>query len=202
MDDKPQALSELDKFGRDPDSFYASRTKFNTALNFNLYQEPTPYLHRTAISKGTIAANLKGATGAGGRVDFKDVTGGTSIITYDPATGTVTINGGIVVNQTLVGTLNNGAVSGTTSISGTLTSTGMYTGGTLSSFTGSQGTFNNGIIGTPAITGGTTNAGTYQVGGTGGITGSIVYVKTVNFAGSSTTLGTVQFVSGLITVAN
>lgn len=39
----------------------------------------------------------------------------------------------------------------------------------------------------------------YQINGVDGITGSFTYVKTVNFAGSSVTTGTVTVVGGIVT---
>lgn len=65
-----------------------------SALKFAMTQEPTAYLHRTAISnrRGTIQTNF------GALVDFKDITGGTSIFTYDPITGAVIIRGNVGFN--------------------------------------------------------------------------------------------------------
>jgi hypothetical protein len=66
-------------------------------------------------------------------------------------------------------------------------------------FAGTLGTM---TIGTSLIQGGTSNAGTYQVGGTAGATGTAVYVKTVDFVGSTTTLGTIVVQKGIVTTIN
>ena len=194
--------------------------EYTTALDEDLAVEKTPYIN-TIISKGTMQ------TLAGGLPQFKSTSGtsgGTTIMDVDPDTGTVTIRGGLVAQQTLdLGTINNTKIAGTPELIGTFTNsrlinngtwnngtlgTPAITGGTVTSSVlnantvGSpsitSGTFttsviNNSTIGTPAVTGGTINPSVYQAGGTAEVSGSIVYVKTVDFAGSTTTLGTTRF---------
>lgn len=111
------------------------------ALDEDLRVEKTPYLN-TAISKGTIQ------TTSGGLVEFNSTSGGTILLTVDPLTGTVTLAGPVLANVTLnVGSMNNGAITGASSLIGTLTSTGIVSGGT----------FNNITIGTSRSVGGTIN---------------------------------------------
>ena len=145
---------------------------YTTALEDSMRQEPTPYLHETAISKGTFQTTL------GGLTEFKDSTGGTTIFTYNPDTGVVTIIGSLVANQVSTGTYSNIVLSGTPTLSGTLaggvhnnatfgtpalvggTSTNMVVNApTIGSPQITNGTMNNGVFGTPAITGGTHSAG-------------------------------------------
>ena len=91
-----------------------------TALDDDLATEKTPYASPTLISKGTVQANL------GGILELRDTTGGTILLTVDPVTGTVTLAGPVLANVTLnVGSMNNGAITGASSLRGTLTSTGI-----------------------------------------------------------------------------
>lgn len=126
---------------------------------------------------------------------------------------TGTINASLFKNGTIQTSVFSGTISQPSVTGGTFTNplittgtanTSAFNNGTLGTPQINNGTFNNGVIGTPSLTGGTLtpsleNAGSYQTGGTGGISGSIVYVKTVNFAGSTTTMGTLVFTNGLIT---
>src|SRR3990167_1072123 len=84
--------------------------KYISALKDNIQTEPTPYVHRTAISKGTVQTTL------GGLVDFRDATGGTQIFGYDPETGVITINSPISVNGTT--NIPNAGTLGTVTITG------------------------------------------------------------------------------------
>ena len=115
----------------------AGTRDYTNALEDNIKQEPTPYLHETAISKGTFQTTL------GGLIEFQDATGGTTVFTYNPYTGVVTILGSLVANQVNTGTYTNIVLAGTPSLTGTLT----------------NGAHNNAIFGTPAITGGTMLSG-------------------------------------------
>jgi hypothetical protein len=65
-------------------------SNYVSAIDRESSYEPTPYLNRTAISKGSVVTTL------GGLIDFKDLTGGTSIITYDPASGNITLAGTLI----------------------------------------------------------------------------------------------------------
>ena len=118
-------------------------SNFEDALAIGLNQEPSPYLNRTAISKGTLQ------TSSGGLPQFRSTagtSGGTVIMDVDPDTGTVTIRGGLVAQQTLdLGTVNNSKIAGTPELIGTLTNSRLI----------NNGTWNNGTLGTPAVTGGT-----------------------------------------------
>lgn len=123
--------------------------------------------------------------------------------------GTIPLSGGTLADYFYnMGTIANSEIEG-----GTI-NTSIFEGGTINGITSEGGTMNNGIygaplinggthnnaiLGSPIITGGLINPGTYQTGGTVGASGSIVYIKSVNFAGSTTTLGTLQFNNGLIT---
>ena len=186
----------------------AGTRDYTNALEDNIKQEPTPYLHETAISKGTLQTTL------GGLTEFKDATGGTTILTYNPDTGVVTIVGSLVANQVNTGTYSNIILAGTPALTGTLTNgvhnnatfgTPAITGGSVNSstigtpsITGgtiSSGVVNNSTIGTPTVTGGTLNPTLYQRGGTSGVSASIVYVKNL----SPGDLGTLVFTGGLLT---
>ena len=96
------------------------------------------------------------------------------------------------------GTINNPLILGGIDDNPTITTgtinTSAFRNGTLGTCLLEGGTYGTGIM-----IGGTANPSAYEINGTVGQSGSIVYVKSVNFAGSTTTLGTVQFQSGLIT---
>lgn len=115
-----------------------------------------------------------------------NITGGT-INTSRFSTGTI-------VNSSFQGTISQPVTSG-----GTFTNPYVNTGTFNNSLY--TGTLNNSVIGTPSIVGGTVNS-ILQATGTAGTLGSIIYVKSVNFAGSTTALGTVNFSNGLITSFN
>ena len=139
-------------------SLAGKQSQFKTALEDNMAVEPTPYLHRTAISQrgGTIQTNL------GGIFEIRDTTGGTVLLTASPTTGVVTISGSLVTQAGInIGTLSNSLISGTTRTTGTITGSAIYSGGT----------FNNIIIGTSSLTGGTIDSVTM---GTPTVTGGIV----------------------------
>ena len=117
------------------------------AYRWDIYDEKSPYAPPVLISKGTLQ------TQSGGQPFFRSTggtSGGTIIMDVDPDTGTVTIRGGLVADQTLnLGTVINTKFAGTPELIGTL----------LNSTLINNGTWNNGTFGTPAITGGTvTNA--------------------------------------------
>lgn len=97
-------------------------------------------------------------------------------------------------NQSL---FQNGTISNT-GITGGTENMSIFNTGTVNTSLIASGTFNTGTIGTSLFLGGTVNATVYENGGTATSSGSIVYVKSVNFAGSTVTLGTVSFQQGLI----
>lgn len=153
-------------------SIPAQRAGQSLDIQNDMKFEKSIYAPPTMISKGSIN------TIAGGILTLYDKTGGTALFTYNPATGVITIQGSLVANQV---------------------NTGTYTSITLAGQNNVLGTMQNGVYGTAQYTGGTANLAAYQTGGTAGISGSIVYVKTINFAGSTTTLGTLSYTNGLIT---
>ena len=94
------------------------------------------------VTKGTMQ------TTSGGLVEFNSTSGGTILLTVDPVTGTVTLAGPVLANVVLnVGSMNNGGITGASSLTGTLTNTGVVSGGT----------FNNITVGTSRSVGGTIN---------------------------------------------
>lgn len=115
--------------------------EFQNALAVSINQESTPYLHRTSVLNrgGTVR------TGLGALIDFRDSTDGTSLITYTPSTGQITLNGPITSNGTTnipnIGTVGTLIVSGLGSIVGPLV-------------INNQGTINNRSL---EFRGGTTN---------------------------------------------
>src|SRR3990167_10101932 len=121
----------------------ARASDYRTASDQDIEDERSPWAPPTLISKGTIQ------TASGGLPQFKSTSGtsgGTTIMDVDPDTGTVTIRGGLVAEQTLnLGTINNTKLAGTPEIIGTLTNSRLI----------NNGTWNNGTLGTPNITGGT-----------------------------------------------
>lgn len=137
--------------------------------------------------QGFLTYRVRASQGIFTKVTAK-TSGTTTQGTYDKSlfeNGTVTnsvITGGTETNPVI----NTGTVNTSAFDNGTL-GTCQITGGT---------------VGTALIAGGTSNQAAYQTGGTAGVSGSIVYVKTVNFAGSTTTLGTLQFLNGLIVSAS
>ena len=223
-----QDLGYNDKLRREGIS---TRPRLNRlAYRWDIYDEKSPYAPPVFLSKGTLQ------TQSGGQPFFRSTggtSGGTIIMDVDPNTGTVTIRGGLVADQTLnLGTVNNTKFAGTPELIGTLLNSSLInngtwnngtfgtpaiTGGTFTSGVGNaltlgspavtSGTFtssvlNSNTIGTPVITGGTANMALFQTGGTSGVTGTSIYVKTVNFAGSTTTLGTIISNNGIITSIN
>lgn len=147
--------------------------------------EPHPYPENIQIQKGTFNTTL------GGVLTLYDTTGGTKILTVDPDTGQVIISSGTISQILNLGTINSAIFTGTQ------TNSNVFSGGTYSGrHEGTTiGNINNATIGTPSLSAGTVNPSLYQAGGTSGVDGSIIYVKTVDFVGSTTTLGTVRFKS-------
>lgn len=167
------------------DSLPAQR--WQRALNVNraVQIQKNPFSDPTQISRGITS------TTGGGSFTLYDKTGGTALFSYNPSTGVITINGSLVSNVVNSGTYQNIILGGTNQVVGTMVSgfygTPQITGGTLTSGNVSGGT----------VAATLSNSGTYQINGTATTTGSFVYVKTVS---PGTTFGTVNFVSGLITV--
>ena len=148
----------LDKNLRSNSSLTNGTNNYQTALEYNLAVEPTPYLHRTSVLNrgGTVQTNL------GAIVDFKDLTGGTSLFTYNPTTGAITVNGPLILNGTTnipnVGTIGTLVVSGV----------GTFTGPVVFN---NQGTINNrSLIFTGGTTEGTSAIRMFNSGGTERIT--------------------------------
>lgn len=88
-----------------------------SALEQDERYEKSPYAPPTFVSKGTVQ------TTAGGLVDLLDKTGGTSVFTYDPNTGSITILGYLSISNpitfgssTTIG--GNLTVAGTTTLNG------------------------------------------------------------------------------------
>ena len=167
----------LDSRLRKTDSVAGRPRPYVTALDMSYQQEPTPFTPRTQVSKGTVQST------DGGVVEWFDTTGGTKLLSYNPDTGEITINGAVIANVTLtVGTISGGVLGTATIVGGTANNvvigTPSITGGTgnamvLGSPAIINGTANNMTLGTPAVTGGTAtsfviNASTL---GTPGITG-------------------------------
>lgn len=154
------------------DSIPANKWRKESALKRAIRYQKTPYADPTQISKGQTT------TTGGGSFALYDKTGGTALFSYNPTTGVITINGSLVSNVVNSGTYQNIVISGNNQV---------------------NGTFVAGNYEIPQITGGTVNPLVYQAGGTPGVSGSVVYVKSVNFAGSVVSLGTLVFSGGLIT---
>jgi len=145
----------LDKHGLNMNRPLKGR-EFNQTINTDIRNERSPYLNPVAISKGSVLST------SGGITTLRDTTGGTILFTVDPDTGTVTIAGGVVVNQTVnIGTIYNSNFTGTLSNLGTL-NFGVGTLGTLhnSVLTGGTvnavaGTLDNVVLGSQSSQGGT-----------------------------------------------
>ena len=180
------------------DSLAGRPRDYTLAVDQNVQVEPTPFLNRTAVAKGTLSTTLGGIT------EIRDSTGGTVLFTINPDTGVVTIAGSVVAQVGLnLGTISDSTIAGQSTLAGTLTNnrlinSGTYNNGTLGTPAITGGTINNTLVGTPAVTGGTVNS-VFQSSGVAGTAGSIVYVKTVDYAGSLTTFGTLNFAGGIIT---
>lgn len=134
----------------------------------DLYLEKSPYAAPTMISKGTVQTIL------GGKLEVRDSTGGTILLTADPETGTVTIGGPMQANVTLnLGTISDTTIAGNGTIAGTIVNNRLMTKGTWSAGTFGTclylgGSVNNTVIGTSLVIGGTVNS---TVLGTPTITG-------------------------------
>lgn len=167
----------LDNRLRSKTSISNRPSNFTSALKDDLDVEETPYLGRTAISKGTLQ------TTGGGLPQFRSTLGtssGTVIMDVDPDTGTVTIRGGLVADSSLnLGTINNTKLAGTPELVGTLTNSRLI----------NNGTWNSGTLGTPAITGGTVNS---VVMGTPAITGGTI----TSGVGNALTIGSPAITNG------
>ena len=164
---------------RKKDSLASRPREYRNALQESILQEQTPYLQRTAISKGTVQANL------GGVLELRDSTGGTILLTADPETGTVTIGGPLQANVTLnLGTITNTTIAGAGTIAGTINNTRLI----------NNGTWNNGTFGTADITGGTMRSGVLNAMTVGSpvVTSGTLTSSVVNAA----TLGTPAITGG------
>ena len=199
-------LINLDKFGRDINSpaYKNIHSTFQNGMEFDSQTDrniiDTAKIRDASITNAKIGTAAIGTANIG-TLSFNQITGGTATIG-----GTLNGDGVVSVNNaggTEVVRLDN---TGLIVTSGTITSVAFASGtlnaGTITSSMFSSGTINNAIIGTPLLTGGTVNPSLYRINGTSGVDGSIVYVKSVNFGGSTTTLGTMSFNKGIITSFN
>lgn len=183
----------LNKRLKKEDSIAGRPSEFQNALAVSINQEPTPYLHRTAISQrgGTVNTNL------GGIFEIRDTTGGTVLLTANPSTGVVTISGSLITQAGIsIGTLDNSLISGTTRTTGTVIGSAIYLGGTFNNIVMGTGTVTGGVInnatfGTPASTGGTINT---IVIGTQDSTGGTIRSAVLN----NSTIGTQDATGGTI----
>lgn len=168
---------KLDDFNRPKDGLQANHIEVTNAIDQDLHVEKTPYANPTQISKGDFTSTL------GGIFTLKDSTGGTTILTYDPDTGVVTIAGGITAQQTLnLGTITSSTFAGTTTNIGTLI-LGMANSGTINNSTfgtpsTNGGTIGNAFIGTPSVSGGTLTNSNYL--------GTAIFTPTVGSAALAT----------------
>lgn len=119
--------------------FAANRRRgFVSALEQDVKVEKTPFVN-TLVSKGAFQ---------GGFLELKSKDGGTNLISVDPNSGEITFGGDLTAQVVLnIGTAHNATYTGTSALTGTLTSTGIVTGGN----------FNNINIGTSKSVGGTVN---------------------------------------------
>jgi hypothetical protein len=136
-------------------SLASTRIPVESTIRRDVTNERSPYLNPVSVTRGTMLATLGGIT------EVRDATGGTVLFTIDPTTGTVTIAGGIVANQTVnIGTINNSVLTGNIVNTGTVV-WGVGTAGTIycSEFNASTvinslinaSTITNAIITTPSI---------------------------------------------------
>lgn len=149
---------------------------YRTAMEQEALEEWNPNTPPVLTNKGTLQ------TMSGGMPQFKSTTGtsgGTVLMEVDPVTGTTTIRGGLTAQQTLeLGTINNTAIAGTSSLIGTLTNNRLI----------NNGTWNNGTFGTPAITGGTMNSAVLGTPNATGGTHNNAFLGSLQTAGG--TIGT------------
>src|SRR3990167_2252481 len=124
---------------RRDNSLAARSNGYELAITNDLTEEKNPLKQNIIVTKQLYQSTL------GGSVQFLDATGGTVILSYNPDTGTITLNGGIIVNQSF----NIGTITNT-----------LFTGGTINSI----GTINNGVFGTPGVIGGTIGTSLIQGG--------------------------------------
>lgn len=179
----------LNKYLQNKDSLGAKQPKVQTAMERDITFEKTPNTFPTQISKGTLASNL------GGVFELRDATGGTVLLTADPETGVVTINGAISANVNVnIGTLTSPTIMGNSVFIGTMASSGIMTGGTIGTASIVGGTLAGAVITTTTFTGGTVNPTVLLASGSAGIDGTTIYVK--NLVPGD--LGTMVFKAGLL----
>ena len=157
-------------------SIAGEESKFQNALAVNLDQEHTPYLHRTSVLNrgGTVR------TGLGALIDFRDSTDGTSLITYTPSTGQITLNGPITSNGTT--NIPNQGTIGTANITlGTIQTLVNPNTGTIGTLNTALGTATN-----FRITGTSVFAGSVTMG-TNLAMGSALITQVNNVGGNSGT---------------
>jgi hypothetical protein len=191
---------DITSFMIDKNSLGAKPSNRVMAMKQDNRIERSPYLPPTSVSKGDLITTLGGVT------TFMDKTGGTTVFTYDPQTAVITMNGGVVVNQTLnLGTIFNTNLTGTTYNDGVLNlgigtqgtiynnkfttgtmNTSLFISGTMGSSNINTTTLESGTIGTSSIIGGTATNLTIS-GGT--VSNSSVIGGTLNYPIFNTSAG-------------
>jgi hypothetical protein len=167
-------------------------SKFINAIDWDI-------LHPRDTVSSMHVKNISFSSLTGGTATLGGVSNGDGLLIVNNAGGTQVVrldNTGIVITAGTIsgvqftgtttqftGTFDAITLTGQSVFNGTVTNNKLITGGTLG----------NAAIGTPLLSAGTVNPSIYQASGTPEAAGSFVYIKSVNFAGSTTTLGTVQF---------
>jgi hypothetical protein len=172
-------------------SIPANRAPQAMDLVNDLRFEKSIYSPPTQVSKGLTTSQ------AGGSFTLYDITGGTKIFDYNPATGVVTISGSLIATSSSTGTYTNITLAGTNVVTGTqqngIYGTALYQGGTVANATVGTPNLQNGTVGTAAIIGGTITNGFL----TGGTVDDKLWVTT----GSNKSAGKGTLVSGSITIS-
>ena len=172
----------LDKWLRPLDGFAPQENA--TAMEWDAQHDRNVVraMHLQSVSFSVLTggtASLGGRLNGDGLLIVNNSTG-SQVVRLDN-TGIVITAGtisGVTVTNVNSGTYSNITINGNTNLSGSVTNTGQLSGGTLA------------LV---RLVSGSVNPTQYQTGGTPAVNGSIIYVKTVNFAGSAVTLGTTQF---------
>lgn len=195
-----------DKFGRDVNSpaYKNIHAPFQGGLDFDAQTDrniiDTAKIRDASITNAKIGTAAIGTANIG-TLSFNQISGGTATIG-----GTANGDGVISVSNAggteVVRLDNTGLIVTAGTISSIAFASGTLSTGTITTSLFNLGTINTSVIGTPNLTGGTLNPTAFQGGGTVGVSGTAVYVKTVNFGGSSTTLGTIVSQNGIITTIN
>ncbi len=183
----------LNKYLMPLDSPIAAGSNFVNAIDWDIYhpRDVVSSIHVRNISFSSLmggTATLGGVTNGNGLLIVNNA-GGTQVVRLDN-TGIVitagTISGVQFTGTTtqFTGTFDTITMTGQNILNGTLTNNKLITGGTIQNLLTNSGTVNGTV---------------FQANGTVGVTGAGTYVKTINFAGSTSTLGTITVTNGLIT---